>query len=206
LSHFAYWPLAKDEDAVSGNANIFAKVGNSPYLLRRIDTVRLDEMRPIQTHDLPNGETILCNSEGIIEPIALAMLHQLRRDPAETKQLMDWAIDQDAVYLVWRLMGVATAAMTITNSAVATAAVEISEKGRVYWRKRVGVDIVHDELPNVALSGPVSHIAIRPTQNSPIIRGLPPISKTEKNRRKQKRKNSKKARKMNAKQKNPKFH
>lgn len=195
--------LDQDDGPVSGNARLFATVGDSPYLLRRIDTVRLQDMRPFQTHELPSGEEVICHHEGLIEPITLAMLYQLLRDPKEMDELIEWAIKESRSFLVWRLLSAATYATSITDSAIADAASKIVGKGRAYWRTKFGYDATHEESRD-ATSSTDSQVV-----ETPLARAEPSkhrIANKTDSKKKNKRKESKRSRKKNAKKRNSKFH
>ncbi|WNG54756.1 type I restriction enzyme HsdR N-terminal domain-containing protein [Archangium gephyra] len=143
LSHLAEFPMGTDMEGSSPNVSIFEEIGATPYPLQRSDTVILEDMRPLHIHHFHGGMSFFCRQDGLVEPITQAMLLHLFFAPAEMVSLVERAVKNDLVHLVWRLWTAADEALSAVDEESAAAASGISEKCRAYWIEKFGVDAEH---------------------------------------------------------------
>ena len=106
LSHLASVridALSPDEDRIVGimDPAILALVGTSPIPLRRA----LDDpgRSGVHTHEGPNGESLLCRADGIIEPVTFSLLRFLERERDNADEWLEDTCEEGSAPLLNRV-------------------------------------------------------------------------------------------------------
>ena len=107
LSQLAGYPLKLENP---GPYNQFAFhntmlkiLGSFQHYIFRPDSANLENMRSVTSHDLPDGGTVVCEKEGIIEPIVQSLQKCFFEIPDEFNVLCEDAKKQKNIYLLWRI-------------------------------------------------------------------------------------------------------
>jgi hypothetical protein len=144
LSHFASLPIETSTEFPSIGGTILSIVGACPYLLRRHDTVPLDEMPSFHFHAVPGNGDVPCPENGIVEPITQSMLLHFWRAPNEMRELAAFATGKDgSIHLAWRLLTAALQMESATNPATAAAAADVETICKDYWKKTFQTEVPH---------------------------------------------------------------
>lgn len=106
LSHLAAAPLGAfsvEEDRVVGlfDAAVLGLVGKSQIPLRRVS---IDpEKSGMHMHDAPDGASLVCSKEGIIEPITWSIFNFLDRNGADADDWLEDACEEHSAALLSRI-------------------------------------------------------------------------------------------------------
>ena len=107
LSHLASVPIGAysvDEDRVVGlfDAAVLGLVGTSPIPLRRV--VIDPDRSGMHLHDAPDGASLVCSKEGIIEPITWSIFRFLDRHGEDADSWLVEACEQGSAALLSRIL------------------------------------------------------------------------------------------------------
>lgn len=106
LSHLAsvrIGAMAPDEDRLLGVVDpaILGLVGTSPIPLRR--TSEDPDRTGVHTHDAPDGSSMVCRRNGIVEPVTFSLLRFLERERENADEWLNEACDQGSATMLNRL-------------------------------------------------------------------------------------------------------
>lgn len=106
LSHLASMPIGviePDDGRLVGRVDpdILALIGTSPIPLRRVSED--PERASLHTHNLPDGSSMVCQQDGIIEPVTFSMLQFLGRERENADGWLDEACDRGSAAMLNRL-------------------------------------------------------------------------------------------------------
>ena len=128
LSHLAKHRLADSAGNRDIQLRILATIGSFPRILRRPDSYHFRDMRPYEAHDIPGMGSVLCHSNGLIEPITVAMHCCFMSMPSEMLRLVEFAVSQKALTLAYRLHIAASFLDGLADDSVAETAESTSER------------------------------------------------------------------------------
>lgn len=107
LSQLAGYPLAMENpenyNKYAFHLTMLRTLGSYKHYLLRPDTTKLEDMKSIISHDLPDGGTVVCEVQGIIEPIVQSLQKCFFEIPEEFEILCDEAMDEKNIHLLWRI-------------------------------------------------------------------------------------------------------
>ncbi len=120
LSHLASVPIGAysvDEGRVVGlfDAAVLGLVGTSPIPLRRVRTN--SERSGMHLHDAPDGASLVCSREGIIEPITWSIFRFLDRHGEDADSWLVEACEQGSAPLLGRILIALTQLIALESDA-----------------------------------------------------------------------------------------
>ncbi|PRA52552.1 MULTISPECIES: type I restriction enzyme HsdR N-terminal domain-containing protein [Pseudomonas] len=149
LSHLSAFPADFGDDGASVNMKIFAKLGNHEDLIYRPSPSNFAEFPGLHSHEVPGIGSLLCPSSGIVEPIMQAMYSHASWRPKEFEQLVGYALDEELVFLAWRLKTVASIVKTSTDSQISDVAFRMDQILGEWWNRMINTSIPKEEaLPD----------------------------------------------------------
>jgi hypothetical protein len=101
------WAIFKSEHDTTPDYKSFLallqKVGSYNDVLRRVDAVNYEKMKPYNGHQIENHGYVVSGSIGIIEPIIHALQFCFRQLPTEMDAFIQTAFADNNFMLLWRL-------------------------------------------------------------------------------------------------------
>lgn len=139
LSQLAFYPL-KIQDPVGFSEYAFhltmlRDLGSFPHTIRRVDSERFENMKPISTHELEGIGSLVHGEEGIVEPLVQAIQKIFHELPQEIEKLFIDAISNNKILLAWRVYLAIRSLTSITDNALADKAQEFKDNFKPYFHK-----------------------------------------------------------------------
>jgi hypothetical protein len=135
LSHLAFRPIGIDGRDHTMNASIFAELGKARHVLYQPRSNDMANAQMLKMHELPDGASLPCVSNGIVEPLIQSLLSHLQFYPAELSLLADVAINENDVFLGWRILTVASTAKEASDPRVSEVGAEVEARLGPWWQR-----------------------------------------------------------------------
>ncbi len=121
LSQIACLPIGDENGGRNIHLRILATLGSYSGLLRRPDDFHNYDLEGLHFHDIEGRGSMLCRKVGIVEPITYAIQQGFYSMPEEMLKLCDWAKQNDAYHLIWRITTAAHTTATCVNEKISKA-------------------------------------------------------------------------------------